>query len=371
MEKAYRFRLYPNAEQIGLIQRTLGCRRFVYNRFLARRIEVYESERKTLGYKACSAELTALKRELPWLREVDSTALQSALRDLDSAYQNFFRRVKQGDKKSGFPKFKSKRKREQAYRSKNNADTIFVDENHVRLPKLGLVHAVISRPVQGRILSATVSRMSSGKYFVSLCCADVEIEKPKPTGKSVGIDVGLKELVVTSDGMVYPNHKYLRQSERKLARVQRALSRKPIGSANWEKSRVQVARRHERIANQRLDALHKLTTDLIMRYDVISVEDLAVRNMVRNQKLAKSIHDAAWGELNRQLEYKAKWYDKLYISIDRFFPSSQICSACGLQNANLKDLRVRVWTCPACGVEHDRDINAARNILQEGLRQVA
>lgn len=364
MEHSYKFRIYPNTEQQILIQKTFGCTRFVYNYFLAQRISEYNTSGKSSTRFQQDKFLTLLKQQIKWLQEPDKCALQNALKDLDTAYKNFFRSVKSNGK-VGFPQFKSKRNRRKSYRTNSN---IVIFKDRVRLPKLGLVKCRISKEVRGRILSATVSQNPSGKYFVSLCCTDVETSPLPCTGAVVGLDMGLKSFVITSDGVEYPNHRYLRKSQKRLAQLQRQLSRKSKGSNRREKARIKVAQLYEKITNQRNDTINKLSTELVRNYDLISIEDLSPKNMVRNHKLALSISDASWGEFRRQLKYKTVWYGKVLVTIDRFYPSSQLCSVCGTQWSGTKDLSVRDWICPVCGVSHNRDINAAKNILNEGLR---
>ena len=364
MLKAYKYRIYLKNEQKIQITKTFGCCRFVYNQTLAYRKDKYEKDKKSVSKTDCNNYCNRqLKKEYEWLKEVDKFALTNAIYNMDSAYQNFFKQH------AGYPKFKSKHDSHKSYTTNftNGNITANFEKNRIKLPKLKWVRAKIHREFTGIIKSATISQVPSGKYFVSIL-VETEHIPMESTGCMIGIDLGIKDLLITSDGEKFDNIRTTKKYEMKLTKEQRKLSHKEKGSKNWNKQRIKIAKVHEKIHNIRINNLHKISHKLVNENQVIVSENLSVSNMIKNHNLSKAISDCGWYELTRQISYKSDWNNRQYIKIGRFIPSSQTCNCCGVINAETKDLSVREWTCPKCGVHHDRDVNAAKNILNEGLR---
>jgi len=359
INKAYKFRIYPNQEQQGLIDKTIGCSRFIYNEFLAKAKEGdYQS------YTKYSRQLPQLKKEYEWLKEVDSIALQQSLKDLDRAFKNFF------SDKYNYPKFKSKKSARLSYRTQkfirpSGSTNIEIKGNYIKLPKLSWVKFAKSKEVTGKINNVTVSKSKVGKYYISINVSQVLVTTPNDNQGELGLDLGIKDFLTTSDGEHIENPRHLSKYEDKLAKFQKRLARKEEGSNNWYKLKKKIAKVHTKIKNVRKDFLHKLSTKLTQENQLLVIEDLNVKGMLKNSKLAKHISDCSWNKFTTMLIYKGEWYDCIVHKVNRFFASSQTCSECGIKNPKIKDLSVREWTCE-CGATHDRDENASLNLLKQG-----
>jgi len=359
MLKSYKYKIIPNEDQKVLLNKHFGSIRFIYNHFLNERKREYETNKQTLNYYDNAKSLTELKKqeEYSWLNEVNSQSLQVSLKNLDDAYNGFFK------KRTKFPKFKSKH-------TKNSFKVpqgVKLEDGKLRIRKFKEpIDVILHRTFSGTIKQCTISKTPTNEYFVSIL-VETEHTKLTKTGKSIGIDLGLKDFVITSDGYKYKNNRYTKTYQTKLKKAQQHLSRKKKGSNSYQKQKLKVARIYKKITNSRLDNLHKVSTELIKKYDTIILEDLNVKGMVKNHKLAKHIADASWSNFITLLTYKAEWNDKQIVKIDRFFPSSKTCNCCGYINQNLK-LSMREWTCPSCHTKLDRDLNASKNILKEGYK---
>ena len=367
--RGYKYRIYPTKEQEAKFNQMFGNARVVFNYFLGVRQDAWKNERRSVGYSETSRLLTELKRqpEFTWLNLSDSMSLQESLRDLDNGFQRFFA----GDAK--YPKFKSKHNAKKSYRTRNQNNNIRIEGNKIRLPRIGFVKIKLSRIPDGAILNATISKTPTGKYFVSLCVREDwnNVLKRNNGGDVVGVDVGIKSFYVDSNGNVVYNPRVFTKFQRKLGMAQRKHARRKDGSRRKQKARAAVAVVHEKIANVRRDFLHKESTKLVSENQVIGIEDLNVAWMLRNHKLAKHIADVSWSAFFRLLKYKSVLYGCDLVQVGRFYASSQMCSCCGEKNPAVKDLDVREWICPHCGTHHDRDQNAAINILRKAKEILA
>lgn len=367
--KAFKYRIYPTKKQQELINKHIGCCRFIYNLCLEKKINAYKESKKSISCFELMKLLTTLKKEkeMSFLNEVSNESLRYAIINLDSAYQKFFKEHK------GFPKFKSKRNAIDSFKAEQKTKVDF-DKNKVYITKFREgIKCKFHRFFEGKIKTSTISRTPTGKYYISILVEldeDNPSEKPIDKSKSVGIDLGIKDLVITSDGKKYSSNKFIKRYSKALAEAQRHLSRKKKGSNGWNRQRIKVARIQEKIRNCRADKLHKITTELVKNYDVICCEDLNVKGMEKNHHLAKSINDASFGLFVLMLTYKAEWNGKQVVKVGRFYPSSKTCHCCGWVKEDLQ-LKDREWTCPHCGTKLDRDVNAAINILKEGLRNIS
>jgi len=362
MLKSYKYKIKPDEEQKVLLNKHFGAIRFSYNYFLNERKVEYETNKQTLNYNDNSAALTKLKKqeEFKWLKEINSQSLQHSLKGLDDAYNSFFK------KRTGFPKFKSKHNKN----SFKVLQCVRVIDSKLIIPKFkDPIKIIQDRKFKGEIRQCTLSKTTTNEFFVSIL-VETDHKKFEKTRKLIGIDLGIKDFVITSDGFKYKNNRYTKTYAKKLKENQQHLSRKVKGSNRYNKQKLKVATIHKKITNSRIDNLHKVSTELIKKYDTIFLEDLNIKGMIKNHKLAKHISDASWSKFISMLEYKALWNDKEIIKIDRFFPSSKQCNSCGYINQNLK-LDIREWTCPSCKTKLDRDLNASKNILKEGIKIIS
>ena len=355
IRRAYKYRIYPNNTQKEFFAKCFGCVRFFYNKSLSDMNDIYKATGKFKNITPAS-----YKEDYSFLKEVDSLALSNAQLNRNTAFKSFF------SHRSGFPKYKSKRN-DQSYTT-NNQGSIKVSDNnrYISIPKCPRIRIKMHRSFEGNIKSITVSRTTDNKYYMSLL-VETEVEPLKTTENMIGLDLGIKDLIVDSNGHKYKNHKYLTKSQSRLAKEQRKLSKMVKGSNNRNKQRIKIAKLHKHIQNQRNDYLHKLSRQIIDENQVIVLEDLKVKDMEQNNKLARNITDASWSRLVYMLTYKANWYGRTVIKVPNNYPSSQLCSICGYQNSITKSLNIRKWTCPECGTVHDRDVNAAKNILSKGI----
>lgn len=358
IHKSYKFIIEPTSQQMILLSKHFGACRFVFNKFLHERKEKYLNEKTSLNYYDNARTLTDLKKEgnFDWLKEINSQSLQSAIRNLDSAYKNFY------NKQNKFPRFKSKHDK-QSFKIPQN---VLISEGKLVIPKFKEgIKINLHRKIEGIILFATITKKTTGKYYVSITC-EVNHKLFDKTGSKVGIDTGIKDLAILSNGKTYKNIKVLKSKLKKLKYQQKQLSKKQKGSNSRQKQKNKLSLTHEKITNIRKDYLHKVSTEIVKNHDIISVEDLSVKNMMKNHKLAKSLSDVSLGMFYAMLEYKSKWNDKSFVKIDRFFPSSKTCSNCGWIYQDL-NLSIREWTCISCNEHHDRDLNASKNILKQGI----
>ena len=362
MLKSFKYKIKPNEEQIVLLNKHFGSVRFVYNYYLNERKVEYETNKQTLNYYHNANSLTKLKKleEFKWLKEISSQSLQHSLKCLEGSYNGFFKG------RTKFPRFKSKHDRNSFCVPQYTK----VKDGKLIIPKFkDPIKIIQDRKFKGEIRQCTISKTPTNEYFVSIL-VEGDHKKFEKTSQRVGIDLGIKDLIITSDGYKFKNNRWTKTYAKKLKEHQQHLSRKVKGSNRYNLQKLKVAKLHKKITNSRVDNLHKISTELIKKYDTIFLEDLNIKGMVKNQKLSKHISDASWGKFVTMLEYKALWNDKEIVKIGRFFPSSKTCNSCGWINQNLK-LDIREWTCPSCNTKLDRDLNASKNILKEGIKNIS